>query len=100
LSIESFEKVATPLEAETVLVPLKVPEDGFVPIASVTDAEEEVTTLPFASRTSTFTAGVMAEPAVVFDGWTLKATRFAAPGVMLNVELVAPVRPVLEAASV
>ena len=92
--------MATPLTAATVFVPLSVPEEGFVPIARVTEAEEEVTTLPFASRISTLTAGVIAEPAVVFEGWTLKASLFADPAVMLNVELVAPVRPVLEALSV
>ena len=71
MSIERSEKVATPFTAATVFVPLKVPEDGFVPIARVTEAEE-FTRLPFASRTSTFTAGAIADPAVVFDGWTLK----------------------------
>src|SRR5256885_11824055 len=53
-------KVATPFTAATVFVPLKVPEEGFVPIASVTEAEEEVR-LPFASRTSTLTAGVRSD---------------------------------------
>jgi len=66
------------------VVPLSVAEDGFVPIARVTEAEEEVTTLPFASRTSTLTAGVIAPPAVVFEGWTLKASLFAAPASTLS----------------
>jgi len=100
LSIERFEKVATPLTAATVFVPLRVPEAGFVPMARVTEAEEEVTTFPFASRTSTFTAGEIAAPAVAFEGWTLKASLFAAPGVMLKELLVSPVRPLDEAVSV
>jgi hypothetical protein len=100
LSIERSEKVATPFTAATVFVPLKVPEEGFVSIASVTDAEEEVTRLPFASRTSTLTAGVIAEPAVVFEGWTLKATLFAAPAEMLKELLVSPVNPLADAVRV
>src|SRR4029079_4984186 len=107
-SRDRAEKVATPFTAATVFVPLKVPEEGFVPIASVTEAEEEVTTLPFASRTPTltaggiadaedegtawqcasrtptWTAGVIAEPEAAFDGCTLKASLFAEPGVMLK----------------
>ena len=97
--IERFEKVATPFTAATVFVPLKVPEEGFVPIASVTEAEE-FTRLPFASRISTLTAGEIAAPLVVFEGCTLKASLFAAPPVTLNAELVAPVRLVLEAVRV
>ena len=100
MSIDRSEKVATPFTAATVFVPLKVPEEGFVPIASVTEAEEEVTTLPFASRTSTLTAGVIAAPAVVLEGWTLKASLFAEPGVMLKELLVSPVNPLLEAVRV
>ena len=99
MSIERSEKVATPFTAATVFVPLRVPEEGFVPIATVTDAEEEVTTLPFASRISTFTAGVIVPPLVVFKGWTLKATLLADPAEMLKELLVSPVRPVLDALS-
>src|SRR2546425_3436170 len=65
----------SPLFPYTTLFRSKVPEAGFVPIASVTEAEEEVTTLPLASRTSTLTAGVIAAPAVVLEGWTLEPTR-------------------------
>ncbi len=100
MSIERSEKVATPFTAATVFVPLKVPDAGFVPIARVTDAEEEVTRLPFESRTSTLTAGVIDAPEAVFEGWTLKATLFAVPAVMLKELLVAPVRPALEAVRV
>src|SRR4029079_14150941 len=99
-SRDRAEKVATPFTAATVFVPLKVPEEGFVPIASVTEAEEEVTTLPFASRTSTLTAGVIAAPAVVLEGCTLKASLVAQPGAKLKELLVAPLSPLAEALSV
>ena len=99
MSIERSEKVATPLTAATVFVPLSVAEDGFVPIARVTEAEE-FTRLPFASLTSTLTAGVIAFPTAVFEGCTLNASLFAAPAVMLNVELVSPAKPALDAARV
>ncbi len=68
MSIERLENVATPFTAATVFVPLKVPDAGFVPIARVTDAEEEETRLPFESRTSTLTAGVIDAPEAVFEG--------------------------------
>jgi hypothetical protein len=47
--MESPEKVATPLTAEMVVVPERVPEPGFVPMAIVIDAVEEVTVFPYAS---------------------------------------------------
>jgi len=99
LSIERSENVATPLTAATVFVPLSVPDEGFVPIARVSGAEE-FTRLPFASRTSTFTAGEIAAPAVVLEGWTLNASLFADPAETLKELLVSPVRPVLDALSV
>jgi hypothetical protein len=47
--IESPEKVATPEIAETVVVPERVPDPGFVPIAKVIDAVDVVTVFPYAS---------------------------------------------------
>jgi hypothetical protein len=46
--MERVEKVATPPDALTVLVPLRVPPPGFVPMATVTDAVL-LTVLPNAS---------------------------------------------------
>jgi hypothetical protein len=93
-------KLATPLEALAVTVPLKVELPGFVPIEMVMLALELVTVLPFASRTVTCTAGEMFAPAAVLVGCTVKASWVAAPGVMLNVDDVAPVRPLDAALSV
>ena len=78
MSIERSEKVATPSEPElvTVVVPLSVPAEGFVPIASVT-AWLQVVPPPEVVWIATLTAGVIAEPAVVFEGWTVKASCFA-----------------------
>ena len=54
-------------------------------------AVEPVTVLPSASWTVTSSAGEMAAPAAVLDGWTVKASCAAAPGVMLKAVLVAEV---------
>src|SRR3954469_16834779 len=89
--MERLENVATPLTAETVVVPDSVPPPGLVPMATVTLAEELVTVLPKASCTVTCTAGLTATPAVALVGWTVKASRFAAAGLMLNAALDAPV---------
>ena len=86
-------KVATPLTAATVVVPLSVPLPGLVPIATVTDALLLVTVLPKVSRTVTRTAGVMLTPATVLLGDVVKASAAAAPGEILNAALVAPVEP-------
>src|SRR5438270_561435 len=94
------ENVAMPFAAFWVAVPLRVPLPGFVPMAIVTDAVLVVTTLPPASCTCTVTAGVIEEPAAVFDGCVPKASFVAVPTVILNELLVAPVNPVLLAASV
>src|SRR5438094_7995065 len=97
--MERVEKVATPPDAATVVVPDSVPPPGLVPIATVMLAVELVTVLPKASCTVTCTAGEMLAPAVAFVGWTVKASRFAAAGLMLNAEEVAPVRGEAGAAS-
>lgn len=44
--IDRLLNVATPATALTVAVPDSVPPPGFVPIATVTDAVEEVTVFP------------------------------------------------------
>src|SRR3954467_6400559 len=89
--MERLENVATPLTADTVAVPDSVPPPGLVPMATVMLAVELVTVLPNASCTTTCTAGLMALPAVALVGCTVKASRFAAAGLMLNADEVAPV---------
>src|SRR5438477_9602785 len=89
--MERLENVATPADADTVVVPDSVPPPGLVPIATVMLAAELVTVLLNASCTVTCTAGAMETPAVAFVGWTVKASRFAAAGLMLKAEDVAPV---------
>src|SRR5439155_1120198 len=82
------EKVATPATAATVLVPDKVPVPGFVPIATVIFPVNPVAVLPLPSWAVTSTAGVIAAPAAVLVGSTLKTRAVAAAAVMLNAELV------------
>src|SRR5437762_12764449 len=53
-----------------------------------------VTVLPWASWTVTCTAGVFIAPAAALLGCTVKTTFAAAPALVLNALLVAPVRPV------
>src|SRR5688572_25271306 len=89
--MDSVEKVATPLTAATVVVPDSVPLPGLVPMATVMLAVELVTVLPNVSCTATCTAGAIAAPAVALVGCTMKASREAAAGVMLNTDEVAPV---------
>ena len=98
--MERLLNVATPPDAATVVVPLRVPLPGFVPIAIVIDVVLVVTKLPFASRICTVTAGVIEDPAAVFDGCVPNASFVAVPAVMLNALLVAPVNPLLDAVSV
>src|SRR5437762_610578 len=90
---------ATPATAATVFVPDKVPLLGFVPIATVTFPVNPVAVFPLASWAVTWTAGVIAAPAVVVLGCTAKTSWVAAPAVMLNPALV-PVRPPLLTPSV
>src|SRR5262245_54656860 len=68
LSMERLENVATPLTADTVVVPDSVPPPGLVPMATVTLAVELVTVLLKASCTVTCTAGLIATPAVALVG--------------------------------
>src|SRR2546422_309822 len=94
------ENVATPATAATVAVPDRVPPPGLVPSAAVTLPLNPVAVLPCASWTVTCTAGVMAPPAVVLLGWTLKTSCVGVPTATLNAVLVAGVTPVAAAASV
>src|SRR5438094_7224094 len=65
LSTDSPENVATPLAAATVVVPESVPLPGFAPSATVTVPVNPVAVFPCASCAVTWTAGVIAAPAVV-----------------------------------
>src|SRR5207249_11427617 len=87
----SPENVATPLTAAWVSVPASVPLLGFVSIATVMFPVNPVAVLPPASWAVTSTAGVIAAPAAVVLGSTLKTSAAAVAGVMLNAALV--VRP-------
>ena len=98
--MERLLNVATPPDAATVVVPLRVPLPGFVPIAIVIDVVLVVTKLPFASRICTVTAGVIEDPAAVFDGCVPNTSCVAAPAVILKALLVAEVRPLLVADNV
>src|SRR5438552_1521850 len=89
----SPENVATPATAATVFVPDKVPVLGLVPIATVMFPVNPVAVLPLPSWAVTWTAGVIAAPATVFVGSTLKTSAVAAPAVTLNAVLVVPPPP-------
>ena len=54
----------------------------------VTGAFDPVTRFPSASSSSTCTAGEIAAPAVVFDGWVTNSSRLTEPAVTLNGALV------------
>ena len=73
---------------------------GLVPIATVMLVVAVVTVLPWASWTATCTAGVIAAPAAAVLGCTVKTSFAAAPALIVNALLVAPVRPVADAVSV
>ena len=91
---------AMPLEAFLELVPLNVPPPGFVPMATVMDAEDDVTVLLKLSWTVVVGGPPMAAPALVFTGWVVKTTLLAAAAATLNALLVALVSPVDDAISV
>src|SRR3989442_340088 len=95
-----FAKVATPLTAATVVVPARVPLAGLVPIATVMLVVAVVTLLQWAAWPGACMAGVTAAPAAALLGCTVKASFAAAPTLMLNALLVAPVRPVAAAVNV
>ena len=61
--------MAIPETTVTAAPPLRVPLAGLVPMARLTwVALSEVSMLPLASSTATFTAGVMAAPAAALEG--------------------------------
>src|SRR5512140_1788387 len=91
--MDRLENVATPLTADTVVVPDSVPPPGLVPIATVTRPFKLVTVLPNASCAATCTAGEIATPAVALVGCTVKASLFDAQPPTLNAVEVAPVSP-------
>jgi hypothetical protein len=72
-------KVATPAIAETVVVPESVPPPGFAPIATVTLFTNVGSVLPELDAAAICTAGVIATPAAVVLGWTVKTRWVAAP---------------------
>src|SRR5437867_2684922 len=84
--------VATPATGATVVVPERVPLPGFAPSAIVTLPVDRVTTRPYPTHRTTSIAGVIAAPATVLLGWTLKLSCVAAPAVMLNGVEVVPLR--------
>jgi hypothetical protein len=100
LLIERLEYVATPDDAAVLVVPESVPPPGFVPIATATVADEDVTVFPRLSVTATVTAGLIDTPAVAVVGCWTNTTFDAAPTFTLKVELVAPVSPADDAESV
>src|SRR5512145_1473390 len=98
----SVENVAIPATAATVRVPDSTALAGPVPgvIATVTLPVKPVAVLPSASRAVTWTGGAIAWPAGPVVGWTVNASTAAAPAVMLNDALTAPVRPLAVAVRV
>src|SRR4051812_45760154 len=98
--MERLENVATPPDAEIVVVPDSVPPPGLVPMATAMVAVELVTVLLNASCTVTCTAGAMDTPATALAGWTVNASLVAAAGLMLNADEVAPASPAEAAVSV
>src|SRR2546430_1700968 len=95
-----LEKVATPLTAATVGVPARAAVRRVGPEGTARLVAADVTVVPWASWTVTCTAGLIAAPAAVLLGCTVKTSFAAAPTAMLNALLVAPVRPVADAVSV
>jgi len=79
--------VATPELALTVVVPPRVPPLGFVPIATVIDAADEMTVLPRLSWTVTVGGPPIALPALAFAGCVVKARTLADPGLVVNTAL-------------
>src|SRR6266851_5452433 len=74
-------KDATPATAACISVPDSAPPPPLVPIATVTLLVNPVAWLLFASWAVTWTAGVIAAPAVLFVGCTVNTSLVATPGV-------------------
>src|SRR3989442_16009354 len=96
----SVEKVATPATAATVAGRERAPPAGFVPTAPVTSPVKPGRGFPAASDAVSRPAGAIVAPAVVVPGCTVKASRVAAPTVMVKGALVAPVSPLAAAVRV
>ena len=76
------------------------PVPGWVPMASVIEAAELVTTLPDWSSTLTLGWVPQAAPSTPPPGWVLKTSWLAAPKVMEKALLVTVVKPLAAAVSV
>ncbi len=94
------ENVATPPTAATVVVPESVPPPGFAPSATVTLPVKPVAVFPCPSSAVTCTAGVIAAPATVLLGCTVRLSCVAAPAVIVMTVELTPVRPGAEKLSV
>src|SRR5512135_1605392 len=96
------ENVATPATAAVLAVPARIapgdPLPGVIP--RVTTPAKPVAVFPKLSCAVTTIAGAIGCPATVDVGCALTARMLAGPAVMLNVALVAPVKPGPLAASV
>src|SRR5207247_804169 len=90
----SPENVATPLTAAWVKVGSASCRVGVVLIAAVMLPVNPLAVLPLASWAVTWSAAVIAAPATVLVGWTLKTSAVAVPAVMLNAVLVVLPAPV------
>ena len=93
-------KVTTPPTAATVVVPPSVLPPGLLPSATVTLPVKLGTGFPAGSSAVICTAGLIAAPATVFDGCTVKASWVAVPGMMSNGVLVTGAKPPALAARV
>jgi hypothetical protein len=91
------EKLATPLTAAAVTVPVSVPPAGFAPIAIVTLPVKLGTVFPNASRALTTTAGEITAPATVFVGWPVNAKALTAPGFTVTDAVCVTVTPEIAA---
>ena len=92
--------VARPLIAARLVDPERVPPPGLFCSASAIVWLAVVTRLPPASRTSTWTGGLMVAPLAAPDGCTRKPSCAAGPTVTLKAADVAPVSVVAAAVSV
>src|SRR2546427_5621797 len=91
---------ASPATGATAFAPQRFPLPGFAPSATVTLPAKPVAVFPCPSSAVTCTAGVIAAPATVLLGWTLKLSCVAAPAGMLNGEDEVPLTLPLLAVSV
>ena len=86
-------KLATPFTAAIVVVPPSVEPPGLLPSTTLTFPVKPGTGFPAGSSAVTWTAGLIAAPATVVEGCTVKASCVAVPGVMSNALLVIVVKP-------